>query len=203
MLAGKDHWGRVMKRIVSGVAVLVLLATCGPSVPPPPRNLNDACAIKAERPKWFKAMAGVEQKWGVPVAVQMATIYQESKFRGDARTPLNYSMGVIPMGRDSSAYGYAQAIDSTWKWYLRDTGRSGARRDRFDDAVDFMGWYFDQSEQRLGIEKDSARKQYLAYHDGHTGYRRGSYKRKKWLVRISKEVAARAEMYTTQLEECS
>lgn len=185
------------------VSLLLLTGACAVSVPPAPRNLDDACVIAAERPKWHRAMLTTQSKWGVPVAVQMATIYQESKFVGDARTPLSYTLGVIPMGRHSSAYGYAQAIDSTWDWYRRDTGNRSAKRDDFDDAVDFMGWYMDQSEQRLGIEKTNARQHYLAYHDGHTGYRRGSYKRKSWLVRISQEVQDRAVMYSEQLGACS
>ncbi len=190
-----------MKSLVS-VSLLLILCACGASVQPPPNNLNDACAIIKERPKWYKAMLATQSKWDVPVAVQMATIYQESKFKGQARTPLAFKLDVIPMGRNSSAYGFAQAIDSTWKWYMRETGNRSAKRDDFDDAVDFMGWYMDQSFQRLGIPKTSARNQYLAYHDGHAGYRRRTYRRKGWLMRVSKEVQARAEMYSEQLAEC-
>ncbi len=190
-------------RLIAGLSVLLLLLSCGSSVPPPPKNLNDACAIQSEKPKWFAAMGRVEKKWGVPISLQMAVIYQESKFRGDARTPLSFKMGVIPMGRYSSAYGYVQAIDSTWKWYKRDTGNVGARRDRFDDAVDFLGWYVDQSNQKLGISKKSTRKQYLAYHDGHSGYRRGTHRHKRWLLRISRKVARRAQTYRRQLAKCS
>lgn len=190
-------------RTIGILSLLLILTACGSSVPTPPRNLNDACAIKAERPKWYNSMVNVQKKWDVPVAVQMATIYQESKFKGQARTPLSYKLGVIPMGRRSSAYGYSQAIDSTWKWYKRETRNASAKRDNFADAVDFMGWYMDQSHQKLGISKSSARKQYLAYHDGHTGYRRGSYRRKGWLVRIAGEVQSRAEMYSEQLATCT
>ena len=190
-------------RSARAIFLLFLLVSCSANVPPPPRNLDDACVIKNERPKWYRAMNRVEGKWGVPVPVQMATIYQESKFRGDARTPLAFKLGVIPMGRDSSAYGYSQAIDSTWDWYRTETGRRSAKRDRFDDAVDFMGWYMDQSEQKLAIPKTDARNHYLAYHDGHNGYARGSYKRKAWLMNISSEVEARAVMYSQQLASCS
>jgi len=190
-------------KIFYSLAALALLGACGSGVTPPPSNLNDACVIKAERGKWFKSLKSSEGKWGVPVPVMLATIYQESKFKGQARTPLKYTMGVIPMGRRSSAYGFSQAIDSTWKWYLKETKNHGAKRDNFEDAVDFMGWYMDQSTEKLGISKSDARKQYLAYHDGHSGFRRGTYRRKAWLVRISKEVQTRAEMYDEQLMECS
>ena len=115
----------------------------------------------------------------------MATIYQESKFIGNARTPFRYALGVIPMGRQSSAYGYAQALDGTWDDYRRATGRWGAKRDRIRDATDFMGWYMHETTERLGIAKHDARNQYLAYHEGRTGYARGSYNAKPWLLRVN------------------
>jgi len=200
MIATNKGQVRVINKAV--ISLVLFLSACA-GVTPPPTNLDNACAIAQERPKWFKAMARVQEKWQVPISVQLAVIYQESKFRGDARTPLAFKLGVIPMGRDSSAYGYAQAIDSTWKWYQRETGNFSARRDRFEDAVDFMGWYMDQSTQKLGIPKTSARKQYLAYHDGHSGYRRGTHRRKRWLMRISRDVQKRAKTYAKQLSECS
>jgi len=56
--------------------------------------------------------------------------------------------------------------------------------------------------QRNGIALTDARNQYLAYHEGHTGYSRGSYRRKGWLMRVSNEVAARAYVYQQQLASC-
>ncbi|MEC8795342.1 MAG: lytic transglycosylase, partial [Pseudomonadota bacterium] len=47
-----------------------------------------------------------------------------------------------------------------------------------------------------------ARNQYLAYHEGHTGYARGSYRSKSWLVRVADQVAARADTYRSQLTRC-
>jgi hypothetical protein len=65
-----------------------------------------------------------------------------------------------------------------------------------------MGWYMDQSSQRLNISKADARNQYLAYHEGHTGYARQSYNAKSWLVRVSGEVGTRAQLYEAQLVAC-
>ena len=123
-------------------------------------------------------MNRAEARWGIPVSVQMATIFQESKFIGNARTPYRYSLGVIPMGRQSSAYGYSQALDATWDEYRSDTGRRGARRDDIEDATDFIGWYMAQSSEDLGISQSDASNQYLAYHEGRTGFARGSYRSK-------------------------
>lgn len=191
-----------MSRYLLAPILLVLLASCGGGNFSAPRNLDNACAIVAERPAYFRAMQATERKWGVPIHVQMATIHQESKFIGNARTPHQYALGVIPMGRQSSAFGYSQALDGTWEEYQKDQRRGGARRDRINDATDFMGWYMHQSEERLGISKWDARNQYLAYHEGRTGFARESYRAKPWLMTISDRVAQRADMYRAQLFAC-
>ncbi len=184
------------------LGILLLLVSCGGGNYSAPRNLENACAILDERPKYHDAMRRAEMRWGVPLHVQMATIYQESKFIGNARTPHRFALGIIPIGRQSSAYGYSQALDGTWDDYVGSTGRHGARRNKMEDAADFMGWYMDQSEKKLGISKWDAASQYLAYHEGHNGYRRGSHQDKAWLMRVAAEVGARAERYQMQLAAC-
>lgn len=191
-----------MSRPVRALILLLFVAACGSGNYSAPRNLDNACSIIDQRPHYLGAMRRTERRWGVPVAVQMATIYQESKFIGNARTPVQYTLGVIPMGRQSSAYGYSQALDGTWDDYQRDHGGRRARRDSFDDATDFMGWYFKKTEEDLGIPISNAKHQYLAYHEGRNGYRRGSHNQKAWLLRISDEVADRAILYDLQLRSC-
>lgn len=193
-----------MGRILRAMAILMLVASCGggSSNSKAPRNLDDACSIVKQRPAYLKAFKRTERRWGVPVHVQMATIHQESKFVGNARTPLRYTLGVIPMGRQSSAYGYSQALDGTWKEYKQDTRSRRASRDDIDDATDFMGWYMAATRDRLGIPLTDARNQYLAYHDGRTGYARGSYKSKPWLIAVAGRVQDRANMYEQQLARC-
>ena len=180
----------------------LVLAACGASHNNAPSQLDNACAIIAQRPAYLGAMKATERKWGIPVASQMAVIYQESKFRPQARTPLRYTLGVIPMGRQSSAFGYSQALDGTWEEYQEKTRNRSARRDRIRDATDFMGWYMNQTLERNGVALNDTRNQYLAYHEGHTGFARGSYNAKSWLVRIAGEVADRAVMYDAQLRAC-
>lgn len=184
------------------VAVILLLASCGGGNYSAPRNLDNACAFGRERPEYMRAMQRTERRWNVPVPVQMAMIYQESKFVGDARTPFRYVLGVIPMGRQSSAYGYSQALDGTWEEYQREGGGRRAKRDRIEDATDFMGWYMNKTVEKTGVPLHDARNQYLAYHEGHTGYQRGSHNAKAWLLRVADEVATRADMYNLQLIAC-
>lgn len=190
-----------MGKVFRAVALLLVLGSCGGNYSAP-SSLENACGLADERPKYFRAMQATERRWGVPVHVQMAVIHQESKFIGNARTPYRFALGVIPMGRQSSAYGYSQALDDTWSEYQDEVGRGGARRDRIQDATDFMGWYFDKSEKGLGISKHDARGQYLAYHEGRSGYARGSHNAKPWLLAVSDRVASRAETYRMQLQTC-
>ena len=190
-----------MSRPLRAMLLALVVASCG-GHSAPPRNLNNACSIAEQRPTYMKAFKATERRWGVPVHVQMATIYQESRFVSNARTPFQYSLGIIPMGRQSSAYGYAQALDGTWDEYRRETGRRTARRDRIRDASDFMGWYMNTTRERNGIALTDARNQYLAYHEGHTGYARGNYNNKSWLLRVANEVDARSKTYEAQLAGC-
>jgi hypothetical protein len=191
-----------MSRLLRASILLLFLASCGGGNFSAPRDLDDACSIVRQRPEYLAAMRATERKWGIPINVQMATIHQESKFVGNARTPHQYALGVIPMGRQSSAYGYSQALDGTWKEYQEDQNRRRARRDRIKDATDFMGWYMDGTNRRLGIPKTDAEHQYLAYHEGRTGYANASYEGKPWLMDVAASVGRRSDMYYSQLRGC-
>lgn len=191
-----------MSRFIRALMMLALLASCGSSNYSAPDELDNACAILADRPGFQRAFRAAERAWGVPVNVQMAIMYQESKFIANARPPHRYALGVIPWGRQSTAYGYSQALDATWEEYQELEGGRGARRDNIRDAADFMGWYMAETTASLGIAIDDTRRQYLAYHEGRTGYARGSYNRKSWLLRIADELEGRAAMYGAQLVAC-
>ena len=121
--------------LVCLLAVLALLTGCSSG---PPKNITNSCDIFVDRGGWYRDASRAFEKWGVPIHVQLAIIYQESRFVDDAKPPRDHILWIIPWGRISSAYGYAQAQDSTWDWYIEKTGNRGADRDDFDDAVDFI-----------------------------------------------------------------
>jgi hypothetical protein len=93
-------------------------------------------------------------------------------------------------------------MDGTWEEYQEEEGGRGAKRNRITDATDFMGWYMHNSAERLGISKTDAEAQYLAYHEGRTGYANQSYLAKPWLVEVAADVGARATLYDSQLAYC-
>lgn len=191
-----------MSSFFRAMVLLVLLGSCSSGYGTAPRDLDNACAIVNERPEYLRAFKAVQRKWGVPVPTIMAMIYQESKFISNNRPPHQYALGVIPIGRQSSALGYSQALDGTWEEYQDQEGGRGADRESIWDATDFMGWYMTATVRETGVSLGDTRNQYLAYHDGRSGYLRGTWRRKPWLIRIAGEVSRRAVTYEAQLRSC-
>jgi hypothetical protein len=189
------------RALVAALAVL-MVGSCASEPEGPPRAQDDICAIFAERPGWREAMLASAARWGTPIDVKMAIIWRESSFRAEARPPKTYTMGVIPTGRLSSAYGYSQAIDGTWAWYARESGNDRADRTDFADAADFVGWYMAKSRASVGLSLEDAYSHYLAYHEGHAGYRSGRWRAKGWLREAAAQVRRQAARYRTQLRDC-
>lgn len=167
-----------------------------------PANLDDICQIFEGQRSWYRAAKDSEQRWGTPTPIQMAIMEQESSFRFNARPQRQKLLGFIPWTRQSDAYGYAQALDSTWLRYKIDTGRQSADRDDFNDAIDFIGWYTNVSNNSAGISRLDPYNQYLAYHEGQAGWSRGSYQHKDWLMTVAKRVDGRARDWSAQLQSC-
>jgi len=188
-----------VRAAVGGLAAAGV-ASCASNTPP--RDVNNLCDIFEEKSDWLEAALVAEARWGAPIPVQMAIMWRESSYRHDAEPPADYVLWVVPWGNVSSAYGYAQALDGTWGDYQKATGRGGADRDEFEDAIDFIGWYMSETTRRAGVASNDAYGQYLAYHEGITGFSRGSYAGKPGVQRAAREVARQAEAYQRQFEVC-
>lgn len=183
------------------LAMAVAVGSCA-SGDSPPDNIENACAIFQDRPGWASAIADSERRWGAPAEIQLAIMWRESRFVDDARPPRTYLLGIVPWGRMSSAHGYSQALDGTWDWYRDHSGNRGADRRDFRDAADFVGWYMNRTAEANGATMSDAYTHYLAYHEGHTGYRRGDWRRKGWLMEAAREVETMAARYRHQLANC-
>lgn len=168
----------------------------------PPKNVNNACQIFKEYPSWYRKTKKVEKRWHVPVPVQLAIIHQESRFNGHAKPERTKLLWIIPWKRPSSAVGYSQALNQTWDRYQNKRGGFWASRKNFGDAVDFIGWYSKEANQRAGIPPSDAYKLYLAYHEGVGGYIRKSYLKKPWLIHVARKVKAQSIKYQEQLKYC-
>lgn len=176
-----------------------LLLSCSTA---PPTHMDNSCDIFKEKRGWYPQARRSARRWGVSIGTQLAIIHQESKFKSEAKSPRTHILWIIPWTRRSTAYGYAQVVDNTWDWYRRDTGNRHADRDDFDDAVDFVGWYVYTSSKLLHIPKQDAFRHYLAFHEGHGGYQKKTYRKKPWLIKAARKVAMRAKRYDRQLKSC-
>lgn len=168
-----------------------------------PYMLADSCILFKEKKNWYKATIKSYNKWSVPISLQLAIINQESSFQQFAKPKRKIFLGFIPGKRPSSAFGYAQVTDPTWNWYKLRTGNINASRANFIDITDFIGWYVEQTNRILGLSKKDAFNQYLAYHEGHGGWKNKSYKSKKWLINAAKNVEINANKYNNQLNKCA
>lgn len=190
-----------MYRIALNIVALLGLAVTAGCSAYRPENPDNLCDIFLGETDWYEAAVDANGRWGTPIHVMMAIMHQESSFVHDARPARKWFL-FIPLPRKSSAYGYAQAQSATWSDYRKATGRSGADRDDFDDAIDFIGWYTHGTQRRLKISRWDAYNQYLAYHEGRGGYARKTYRKKDWLLTVARKVARRAASYNAQLKTC-
>lgn len=186
------------KGIFSCILAVLILTACAT---PPPENAENICDIFYENRDWYDAAKDMQAEWGTPIHVPIAMMYQESSFKHNAKPPMEY-FWFIPIGRVSSAYGYAQAKTMTWDDYQRETGHGWADRDDFADAIDFMGWFTYKTHKINGVSKWDAYGQYLNYHEGWGGYRKKSYNKKPWLKKVSRKVGNRSLRYAKQLKGC-
>ncbi len=150
---------------------------------------DNVCLIFKHHPAWQVATKATEKKWGVSQAIQMAIMNTESKFKGTAKN------------HHSSARGYAQVINRTWRAYEKDVGKHEIRS-HFADASNFIGWYASQMHDIKHIPLSNALDIYLAYHEGLGGYTHALKHKHSMVYRLAKHVQARASRYQKKLNGC-
>ncbi len=185
-------------KVITMLLLPALLAGCSF----PQFEVDDICSIYQAHPQWEQAVIEVEERWGIPQEVVMAVIRHESSFVGDARAPRRHYLGFIPGERLSSAYGFAQALDSTWDEYQQRTGNDKRRRHRFTDAADFVGWYLSRTHRSLQISRSDSYHLYLAYHEGHRGFLSKRYEQHPRLKGVARRVEQSQQRYRKQLRQC-
>ena len=195
-----DWWraGRLLLLLIILPANSATAQVNSPTVGDPiDQSAESLCDIFRLQPQWRGDLRRAQREWGSPRGVIEAFIYQESRFRPEAIHPTQEP-------NSDGAYGYSQAIRSTWDFYRRSTGNRHAQRDNFSDSVDFVGWYNKESRRDLNLGSEDAYNLYLAYHEGWTGFRNGSYDWPShvWIQEVAHEVAKKAKEYRAEYESC-
>ena len=186
-------------RVTFAACVSIILSGC---ITSQPSDIDNICSMFDEKRNWYNSAQSAEKRWGIPIAVNMAVIYQESSFKARAKPERSKILWVLPGRRPSSAYGYAQALDSTWDDYKIISGNKRASRRNFNDAIDFVSWYNSNSRRINKIAPFDAKNFYLAYHEGNAGFARQSYSDKNWLINAADRVQLNAERFNSQLKSC-
>lgn len=192
----RDRWCIALFAVLLG-GVLIWSHGLEPDFP-----AGDLCEIFERRPAWYLRTLKVERRYGLPQAVQMAVVRHESGYQARARPPRRLLWGWIPGPRPSSAFGYSQALDGTWARFQRATGRPQARRDRFSDSVELIGWYFEDAGRALGPRMRDPYHFYLAYNQGPVGYVNAVKRPGSSVSAYARRVAATADQYAAQLAGC-
>ncbi len=187
---------------LSAIILFACLNGCSRKPQIKPASTNNICAVFSQQPSWYRAAEKAQQRWGTPIHVQMAIMHQESRFKRKAKAPRKKLLGILPWTRSSSAYGYSQALEGTWKVYKKATKNRRALQSHFPDAIDFIAWYAHQAHIKAGAPMTDARALYLAHHEGTNGYKRGTYRNKDWLKKVADKVARQAKRYQLQLKQC-
>ena len=190
-----------MKMYLGRPSLLIIIAILSGCATYQPSQTGNVCNIFWGETDWYEDAREAKKRWDMPISIMMAIMNQESSFRSSVR-PKRPTFLFIPLPRKSSAFGYAQAQDAAWNDYRKATGNWSHDRDKFADAINFIGWYTDTSHRRLGISKSDPYRQYLAYHEGWGGYSRGSFTKKPQLLKVATSVKRQTSTYNSQLAKC-
>ncbi|WP_150467353.1 transglycosylase SLT domain-containing protein [Francisella sp. SYW-9] len=155
---------------------------------------RNICQVLKHHPSWRNSLIKADKRYNISPAFTLAVIHQESKFHANAKN------------RHSSAFGYAQAVDGTWRIFQKDV-EPYAKRNDFNDSVEFIDWYMAQLAHKLHIKTSNSFDLYLAYMLGEGGYRDymdNSYKSSSMLHReaIAAKVRLKSQVYSLELKDC-
>ena len=181
---------------------IILIFSLQSCMTTPPQNPDNICLIFKEKKSWYKAAMKSEKRWKIPPYVLMSIVYQESSYKADAKPEREKFLWVFPGKRKSTAVGYSQALNMTWDDYKDETGNSRANRKKYADSADFIGWYASKGYYQ-GFERTDARSLYLAYHEGYGGFKKKTYRKKQWLIKVADRVQARSTNDQQQYWGCA
>ena len=75
----------VMKKMnKNALAVLIYVFLYG-CISSQPNDIDNICSMFEEKRNWYSSAQSAEKRWGIPIAVNMAVMYQESSFKARAR----------------------------------------------------------------------------------------------------------------------
>tara|TARA_Y100000590_G_scaffold171569_1_gene196218 strand:- start:1556 stop:2167 length:612 start_codon:yes stop_codon:yes gene_type:complete len=192
----------VLKKILNKgliyLIVFLFLVSCNTF----PKHPQNACKIFGQNYLWYKSVKKSSETYGAPIHIILAIVNKESGFKRFAKPPRK-KLFKLPIGkRESSSFGYSQAINASWEKFKDETNKPLALRTRFVDSVLFIGWFMKKTNEINKIPLGDAYRQYLNYYLGQTAYANKAYKTNKKAIILAKSVEKKSKVYKSQLKEC-
>jgi hypothetical protein len=142
--------------------------------------LPATCTLLERQGRLRVALQNARGEWGLEPAVALALL--EPPLGGGRKRH------VLPFG-------------NTWDEYRIARSNWSATTDNIDDAVDFLGWGVARNRQMLQLDIAQVDALYLAYRLGPGAYSQGVH-RGIWIEKEAERVAARASLYSDELQRC-
>ena len=87
--------------------------------------------------------------------------------------------------------------------YIKSVWDSGSQSSFcFEDSLDFISWYMLKTTKINKVPLSNVYLQYLNYHEGWGGYKRGSYNKNSALKSVARKVERQSNLYKQQLKDC-
>ncbi len=189
---------KILKNNLILFIIFLFLASCSSF----PKYPQDACKIFSQNYLWYKSTKKSSEIYGAPIHIILAIVNKESGFKRFAKPPRKKYF-KLPIGkRESSSFGYSQAIKKSFENFKEETNSPLALRTRFKDSVFFIGWYMKKTNSINKIPLNDAYRQYLNYYLGWGNYSKKVYKTDKKAVIYAKNVEKQSKIYKKQLKEC-
>ena len=157
----------------------------------------NVCAYYSKYPQRFK----VQKQYEAANALSMTDVHTLLELESSV-TPYavpwkkQKRLGLTFLKAQSSAYGYAQVLNATWKDYEKSYPNLWLYRSSFYDSIHFVHWYHNAFHAIL--KASTLYEFYLLYHDGPGRYQRGD----ALSLSLAKKAHARANIQRKNWQDC-
>ena len=179
----------------------ILLSSGCQIIPINHKNQNNICRFLEDNP-YMNQVISSENISNAQQATILAIIHHESAHQPQARPVKKWIIKPwIPWSYYSSAKSYAQITQPTWQDFSK-TRTFKPNINAYMDNISFIIWYFDKNKKVLGTKKDTISECYLIYHEGPSGYRKGTQSFSLALKQYALKVEHTGKIYLKALKKC-
>ncbi|MCP4588775.1 hypothetical protein [Pseudoalteromonas sp.] len=171
----------MLRRVVKVLPLLALVMGLSGCFGSEVRQQLNICEELDNYDEWIEATVSTQLKYGTPISLSLALL-------------------ELPLSDLDKKHVRPRAAD--WDEYRIRSERWGASPHEAEDAVDFIGWFTQQSGTRNSISWDDVSAHYLALRLGHGDYQRFDKSKFPELNQQAQQVELRAQRWQRELTAC-